>query len=114
MFIPNTTGILARKTGNDVYAQPIYGAPLTVACSIVHLTDKIQKTPVRADSSASRGNAMEEVSVSKILFPATVTIGGEDKFVINGINLRVIGVEVRRDVFGVIDHYEVDFGLWLA
>jgi hypothetical protein len=112
VLLPNTTGSLSRKLAKDVYAQLSYAAPVTVPCSIVHLTTKAIKTPVRADSSATRGNAEEEVSVSKILFPTTVTIGYDDKFEIGGVALRVIGVEQRRDVLGNLDHFEVDFGFW--
>jgi hypothetical protein len=112
MFIPNTTGLLSRKTGKDQYSQIVYGPAVTVPCAIVHLDAKIEKTPVRADSSASRGNAEEQVSVSKILFPKTVKPADQDKFQISGIALRVMRVEERRDVLGVIDHYEVDLGIW--
>ena len=112
MFSPNTTGVLYRKTGKDLYSAPTYGAARTVGCSIIHRNPKIAKTPVRADSSASRGNAEEELSISKILFPKTIRPVDEDKFVISGIALRVIGVQERRNVFGEVDHYEVDFGLW--
>lgn len=112
MFIPNTTGLLSRKIGMDLYAQSIYAPAVKVGCSIVHLADKIIVTPIRADQSATRSNAEEEISVSKILFPRTVVIGEEDKFVISGISLRVTGIEERRDTSGQIDHYEVDFGMW--
>ena len=112
MFIPNTTGVLARKSGKDMYAQDSYADPVTVQCAVVRLSTKIKATPVRADYSATRGNAEEEVSVSKILFPASVEISDEDKFTISGIDLRVTQVQERRDVVGNIDHFEVDFGLW--
>lgn len=112
MLIPNTTGMLARKAGKDLYAQQAYANPVRVMCAIVTLSTKIKPTPVRADYSATRGNAEEEVSVSKILFPSNVAIADEDKFTISGIDLRVTGVQERRDVFGNIDHFEVDFDLW--
>lgn len=112
MFLPNTTGLLTRKSGKDMFAQPTYAAPVTVPCAVVHLMTKIKPTPVRADYSASRGNAEEEVSTSKILFPATVEIEDEDKFTINAIDLRVVTVQTRYDIIGNIDHFEVDFDLW--
>jgi hypothetical protein len=112
VFLPNTTGKLARKLGTDLFAQQTYAPAVTVPCGIVKLATRVKPTPVRADYSATRGNAEEEVSISKILFPASVEISDDDKFTISGIDLRVTGVHERRSVFGVIDHYEVDFGLW--
>lgn len=112
MLIPNTTGQLSRRTGTDIYSQESYAAPVTVQCAIVQLLTKIQITKVRSEYSATRANAEEEVSVSKILFPASVTIEDQDKFTISGVELRVTGVQERRDVFGNIDHFEVDFGIW--
>jgi len=112
MLIPNTSGVLARKTGKDLYAQDTYATPVTVPCAIVRLSTKIKRTQRLASLSASRGNAEEELSVSKILFPASIEISDEDKFTISGIDLRVSGVREQRNVSGNIDHYEVDFDLW--
>jgi hypothetical protein len=112
VFLPNTTGYLARKTGKDIYAQDSYATPVPVPCAVVHLVTSIKATPVRADYSASRGAAEEEVSKSMILFPANVPIADEDKFTISGVDLRVISVQERRDIVGAIDHYQVELGIW--
>jgi hypothetical protein len=112
MMIPNTTGLLARQTGKDIYAQSSYAAPVVVPCAVVNLNTKVVKTPVRADSSATRGNAEEEVSVSKILFPKTVALTEGDKFIISGVNLRIIGIRQQNNVLGQLDHFEVDLGMW--
>lgn len=112
-MIPNTSGQLSHKTGHDGYGQAAYSAPLTVPCAVVTMTQKTKKTPIRADSSASRGAAEERLSIAKILFPTNVTIGQEDRFDILGASLRVIAVQPRNDVLGVLDHYEVDFEAWV-
>lgn len=109
MFRPNTTGLLSRHLGRNAYAEFTFEQPVAVPCAIVHLTTGVQKTPVRADSSASRANAEEKVATAKILFPKTVSIGTNDKFSIMDQTLRVIGIEKRKDVFGALDHFEVDF-----
>jgi DNA-binding transcriptional regulator/RsmH inhibitor MraZ len=85
-----------------------------VPCAIVHSTRANLKTPVRADSSASRGAAEEKVAVSKILFPKTVAIDTNDKFEIDGKILRVTGIEERKNVLGQLDHFEVDFEMFPA
>lgn len=109
MFIPNTTGMLSRANGRDVYGQFQWSAPAQVRCAVVHLNKLIQKTSVRTDSSASRGNAEETIATAKILFPTSVAIGAEDKFEIQGFKMRVTAIEPRRSVLGKHDHNEVDF-----
>jgi hypothetical protein len=109
MFIPNNYGQLSRKLGANIYGERTFQAPVTVPCAIVDNTDQLKKTPVRADSSASRGAAEEDVSVAKILFPANIAIAKDDTFAITDLKLRVTMVQKRFSVFGVLDHLEVDF-----
>jgi hypothetical protein len=111
MFIPNTFGLLSRRQGTNVYGERTYHAPVKVACAIVTNLDQVQKTPVRSDSSATRANAEERTAVVKILFPASVAIGQDDTFEIAGLSLRVITVQQRFSVLGVLDHREVDFDI---
>lgn len=109
MFRPNTKALLRRAGGRNVYGEQQVDAGQVVPCAVVHLNKKVQKTPVRADSSASRGNAEEFVSVSKILFPAKVQLAIGDVLEIHGVRLRATAVEPRLDVPGRLDHFEVDF-----
>lgn len=112
MFIPNNFGLLSRTNGRNIYGEPKFSTPKRVPCGIVNNKVSTEKTPVRADSSADRGAAEEEIAAAKILFPATVVIGKGDKFQIYDMTLRVIGVEIRVSIGGVIDHKEVDFAIW--
>lgn len=112
MFIPNIVGLLSRKTGDDLYGQGVFGPAKPVQCAVVHAQHVAQKTPVRADSSASRGNAEEEIAVAKFLFAKTVSIAIDDKFVALGMTMRVMKAEARLDVNGLLDHYEVELGLF--
>jgi hypothetical protein len=109
MFRPNTTGMLTARLGTNIYGERTYRLPVKVPCAIVTDLSSIGKSPVRSDSSASRGAAEETTSVAKLLFPANVTIGKDDTFQIAGMSLRVIAVQQRFSVFGVLDHLEVDF-----
>lgn len=111
MFRPNTTGVLTRRLGRNVFGEATFRAPITVPCGVVTDLGQIQKTPVRSDSSASRGAGEEAVAVAKILFPSSVTIGADDTFEIAGLKLRVIGVQRRISVTGALDHLEVDFDI---
>jgi hypothetical protein len=111
MFIPNTKGQLTRKLGRNIYGEPTYYPPITVPCGIVDNLEQLAKTPVRADSSASRGAAEETTATVKILFPANVVIDKDDTFAIAGLSLRATAVQQRFSVFGDLDHKEVDFDI---
>ena len=107
MMIPNNKGLLSARLGQNVYSQFAYAAPITVPCAIVHLKQKIAKTSVRVDQSASRGNTEEDTIVANILFPKTVVIREDDKFQIAGLTMRAVNVEQRFNVLGQLDHFEV-------
>lgn len=110
MFVPNTTGLLAKFQGTDKFGQSVYAAqPLTVGCAVVKLNPVVQKTPIRSTGSASRGMADELVEPAVILFPASVPVGELDKLVIQGSTLRCIAVQPRVSIAGTVDHFECTF-----
>ena len=76
------------------------------------LTISSEKSSVRADSSASRGNAMELVANLKILFLPTVKIDIDDTLELNNCQFRVLGLVPRSDVNGRPDHIEVLANIW--
>lgn len=112
MFIANNKGQLQAFSGYNSAAEPQFGPVKTVSCGVVHLNKKVQKSSVRADSSGTRGAADEFVSVTKILFPSSVSIANGYKFRIAGFTLKAMTVEPRYSVHGNLDHYEVDFEQW--
>lgn len=108
MFLPNTYGMLSRKLGTNVFAEQTFGAAVKTPCAVVHLQAIDVKSPIRADSSASRGNADEMTEMAKILFPRNIVLHIGDKFTIQGLSLEISKIEPRLDVLGNLDHYEVD------
>lgn len=109
MFIPNNQGTLRRKIGTNVNGEALYGGPIPgVPCGVVHLNFSAEKTAVRADSSASRGNADEPLHFAKILFPAIVKPALGDQFHIHGLSLEIAKSEPRFSIMGALDHYECD------
>jgi len=113
MFIPNTTASVRRRTGTNVRAEEVFGAASTIACAVVRLEAKEQKTSVRADSSASRGAADEHVTDAKMLFPKTFRPQKGDRVLVQSIDLRVVSVHPRLNVLGLLDHYETDLMHWV-
>lgn len=107
MFLPNTYGMLSRKLGTNVYAEQLFSAPVKTPCAVVHLQAINVKSPIRADSSASRGNADEMTEMATILFPRSIKLNIGDKFSIQGLSLEISKIEPRLSVLGSLDHYEV-------
>ena len=89
-----------------------YAAPFDSKCGVVKLLSATEKSTVRADSSASRGNTEEILADSKLLFLPGTDIAVNDRVEIYDINLRVMSKRIRFDVAGRVDHYEVDFMIW--
>ncbi|QIG69078.1 hypothetical protein EVB78_045 [Rhizobium phage RHph_N1_15] len=106
MFTPNLTGSLMRKTGRNLDGEETYGTPVGIGLSIVNLATSSQKTSVRSDSSASRGQADEMVAErGKILTKETVAV--DDLLSLSGSVFRILGMHPRYTVMGALDHNEV-------
>jgi hypothetical protein len=101
--------MLLRKTARNIHGETVWADPIEVPCGVVHLKKTVQKSSVRTDSSASRGNAEEIVVSAKILFPVYVEIEQGDRFEIMGFRLEAINIEPRNNVRGEHDHNEADF-----
>jgi len=67
---------------------------------------------VRADSSASRGNAIEQQVDSVILLPTTTQARIDDIIDLAGVKLRIKARHPRFDVGGRLDHYEIHATMW--
>ena len=107
-FIANTTCKIARRAGNDAYGQPVFGAWERAVCGIVKFDIASEKTSVRTDSSASRGNAREIQASVRLLFPTFHKVAIGDKIEMLDVRLRVVAAFPRLDVAGKLDHYQVD------
>lgn len=109
MFVPNNSGLLSSINGTNAFGEITHGKARRVACGVVDLAGAVEKTAVRADSSASRGAADEVQSVATILFKINVAPRLGDLFVIAGRRLRIISIAPRYAVAGFLDHFECDF-----
>lgn len=107
-FRPNRTALLQTRTGTNMHAEPIYAAGVTVRIAVVHLNKSVAKTSVRTDSSASRANASEVISTSKVLFALDRLPKPGDLLEVAGFRLVITGIEHRFAVDGRLDHYECD------
>lgn len=109
MFLPNLYGTLEKKTGYDVNADRKFASKVDCPYAAVNMKIDVQKTSVRADSSASRGSA-DEVAATRavILVPAFVSVGLGDRFTdAIGERFFISSLHPRYSVGGVLDHYEL-------
>jgi hypothetical protein len=111
-FMPNISARVERAGSFDAYGQTTLGAAQTVRIAIVTLDLKAEKTSVRTDASASRGNVNELVSNVRLLFPRTFEPAFGDKVTVAGRELKIVSVFPRHNIAGVIDHYQVDCDVW--
>ncbi|WP_276122561.1 hypothetical protein [Pararhizobium qamdonense] len=106
MFTPNQIGTYQRMTKRNLDGEEIYGDPASLPLSVVRLAAQSEKTSVRSDSSASRGQADQMAAEAKILTKLELKV--DDIVHVNGLTLRVTGTHPRFTAFGVFDHHESD------
>ncbi len=112
MFIPNTKALVYSHRGYNLYGEPDFNEPVEVPCAVVKLDVISEKTSVRTDSSASRGNANETIAKSRILFASGYAVDIGDKIEISGVLLIIVSVFARLDVSGKVDHYDCSLEKW--
>lgn len=115
MFNPTVKiQIEVASSESDVYGFPKAARTVNERCSVVSLTRRSTKTSVRADSSATRGNALElEADGVLLLSPATAA-GVDDVATVTGQRVRIVSIAQQFDINGRLDHHEVSVVHWSA
>lgn len=113
-FIPTTVGYL-RSASEDftVTGDRLFGEPVKVGLSVIRVTDDVQPTSVRADTSGSKSFADENVERGRCLMHPRVKPKNNDLLVIAGDEHRIDGVRPVFDMFGKVDHYQVELSTWV-
>jgi hypothetical protein len=106
MFQPNQTAQIQTVAGRNFDGEEIYSDPTQIQLAIVHLVSAAQRTSVRSDSSASRGQA-NEMAASGAKFLSKQQVGVDDLIIVAAGTFRVLGTHPRFSVFGQLDHYEI-------
>lgn len=113
MFRPNTPCTVHMASGQtDVYGMPIPGAKKRERCSVVKMVLLNEKSAVRADTSATRGNAREMEADTVLLMAPSTKAAMDDNIELMGHQFRVMSMSSRFDVMGKLDHYEVSCTYW--
>lgn len=118
---PRTPCVISKKTGGfDMYGRETHRIRRTkTKCSIVNLYNETEKTSVRADSSASRGRADEQVADVRVLLRPKEKISTGDLIEItlqggDPIVMQVNRIFRRPDIDGAIHHIDVEGDLWVS
>lgn len=112
MFRPNTNCVIGKTGSVDVYGQRATGKLYKERCAVVTFEIQNIQSSVRADSSASRGAAQEEVANVVVLLSKTTVAAIEDTLTVAGRTLKIATIEPRFNVLGKLDHYRVKCETW--
>lgn len=113
MFRPNVSCVVYKSSGNtDVYGMPIAGVKYSERCSIIKLNVISAKSAIRADTSASRGNARELEADTELLMTSKTVAEIDDLVSIDGSKFMIISKFPRHDLQGKLDHYQVTCTYW--
>jgi hypothetical protein len=108
VFRPNVIASLLRKDAKrNIHGKETYQAGVSLPCAIVRLSENVTESSVRADSTASRGSAEEEVLQAKILIPATVAVKKGDVIKILDRLVEITSIQPRLNICGILDHQEI-------
>lgn len=108
-----TTALLRKASGFDVYGKSRLGQAVVVPCSPIRFEPGMGETSIRTDRSGSQANAFEKTVIGRFLIDPTVTVAVGDQLEFSGVKMRVASVYPRYDFDGDIHHYQVDLTSWL-
>lgn len=103
---------IRKRNGTDLYGQINLAPPTPETCSVVRAKQTSQHTTVRADASGSRGFAQEFVMSNKILLSKNTIAKIDDQLIVLGFLIQINMLHPRLDVWGRLDHYEVEGSPW--
>lgn len=114
-FIPTSTGYL-KAAGSDFTStgDRIYGARVKIGLSIVRVTDAVQPTSVRADTSGSKSFADENVEQGRALVHPRHRPQVNDILIDPlGDEYEIKGVRPVFDMNGKLDHWQCELQTWV-
>lgn len=111
MYFPKNKCTVS-STVTDVFGKEQITATWPEKCAIVSIVQSDEKTPVRTDTSATRGNAKELISDAIILLGPKSKVKMSYVLQVEGFKLSVVGIQPRFNIDGRLDHYEVNGDIW--
>lgn len=114
-FIPTAVGYL-KAAGSDFTStgDRIYGKKVKIGLSIIRVTDDVQPTSVRADTSGSKSFADENVEQGRALVHPRIKPKVNDILIDPiGDEYEIKGVRPVWDMHGKVDHYQCELQTWV-
>jgi hypothetical protein len=108
ILFPNVPATLRQQQGYDLQSKPAWGRGLAIKVAIVTLKNKVERSSVRADSSASRGRVDEARADGIVLVPAGIEVGLQDRLVLLGVTYEVASVFPRIGLDGQLGHSQIE------
>ena len=105
---PNNSCVYYRASGVDKYAKKTFDAPETIECVLISVNIDMVKSSVRADADASRGRSEGLNGQARLLLPDCFKPAEGDYILIDEMWLEVKAIFPRKNLFGDLDHWQVD------
>ena len=112
LFSPNQRCVLVKMGNMDIYGQKHVEKRITENCAILKSKKNSTKSSVRADSSASRGNAQEITADYWLILENSTQADIDDLIEFRGLRLKIIGLHPRFSIRGEHDHTEALCKIW--
>jgi hypothetical protein len=113
LFRPNTDCVIVLPGERDGYGQMQPGSRVKERCFLARVQRRSEKSTVRADSSASRGAAQENLITGQVLLAATTRAVIGAIVEAHNLKLKIVGMGERANLRGQLDHYVADVA-WSA
>ena len=114
ILFPNVPATLRQQQGYDLQGKPAWGRGVAIKVAIVTLKNKVERSSVRADSSASRGRIEETRADGIVLVPAGIEIGLQDRLSLLGATYEVASVFPRVELNGQLGHSQVELRILIG
>lgn len=113
-FMPTNIGYLKVALDDfTVTGDRAYMPPVKVGLSIVRVTDQVQTTSVRADSSGTKSFADENVEQGRALIHPRIQPKVNDLLIVGSDSYEIKGVRPVFDMHGNLDHYQTELQTWV-
>lgn len=112
LFNPNRTCVIIKNVGYNIYGEPERTQRITEKCALLEDGRSIKQSSVRADSSASRGNALETVADYWFILMPDTKAELDDLIEIDGVQVKIVEISPRFSLYGVKDHVEAKCEMW--
>lgn len=111
MYFPKNRCTISSTT-TDVTGKEQVTGTWPEKCAIVAIQISDEKTQVRTDTSATKGNAKELVCDAIILLGKNSKAKMNYVIEVEGYKMIIVGMQPRFNIDGRLDHYEMSANIW--